>query len=78
MKGTISRRSLLQAIPAVGAAVAVPSVALAVEPEHPLVKVKRLAREISATLESIEPDDRPSCIMVFPDNSRGYRFGIVS
>ncbi|QGA55858.1 twin-arginine translocation signal domain-containing protein [Brucella sp. 2280] len=66
MMKDISRRSLLQAIPAVGVAVAVPSVALAAEPEHPLVKAKRLAREISETMESIEPDDRPSCIMVFP------------
>ncbi len=74
----LNRRSFLRAAPIAGVALTVPAVASAVAPEHPLVKAKRLAREISATLESIEPDDRPSCIMVFPDNSRGYRFGIVS
>jgi|GEM_PF-7046616 len=78
MANPISRRSLLQALPAVTAAVAVPSVALAAEPEHPWVKARRLARELSETLESIEPDDRPTCIMVFPDTSRGIRYGIVS
>ncbi|EXL06542.1 hypothetical protein BG46_15620 [Brucella anthropi] len=78
MMKDISRRSLLKALPAVSAAVAVPSVALAAEPEHPWVKAKRLARELSETLESIDPDDRPTCIMVFPDASRGIRYGIVS
>lgn len=78
MMKDISRRSLLQALPAVGAAVAVPSVALAAEPEHPWVKARRLARELSYTLAEIEPEDRPSLAMVWADNSRGYRISFVN
>lgn len=72
----LNRRKLICGVPAVGVALAIPAVAA--EPENPWKKAKRLARELSETLESIEPDDRPSCVMVFPDTSRGIRYGIVS
>ncbi|KAB2762761.1 hypothetical protein F9K98_13280 [Brucella anthropi] len=78
MKNIISRRSLLQALPAVSVAVAVPSVALAAAPEHPRVKARRLARELSYTLAEIEPEDRPSLAMVWADDRRGYRISFVN
>jgi len=78
MADPISRRSLLQAIPAVGAAAVVPSVALSVEPEHPWVKARRLARELAQTLESIEPEDRPGQAIIWYDAHSGYRYAFAN
>jgi len=46
--------------------------------EKPWVKARRLARELSDTLASIDDADRPEYAMVFPDTSRGYRYGFAS
>lgn len=46
--------------------------------ENPWVKARRLARELSDTLASIADEDRPEYAMVFPDTSRGYRYGFAS
>lgn len=78
MSNAISRRSLLQAIPAVGAAVAVPTVALAVEPEHPWVKARRLAKELAETLSEIEPEDRSGQAIIWYDENRGYRYAFAN
>ncbi len=48
------------------------------EIENPWVKARRLARELSNTLASIGDGDRPEYAMVFPDASRGYRYGFAS
>lgn len=48
------------------------------EIENPWVKARRLARELSDTLASIGDVDRPEYAMVFPDTSRGYRYGFAS
>ncbi|MEJ5025970.1 hypothetical protein [Brucella anthropi] len=48
------------------------------EIENPWVKARRLARELSDTLASIDDGDRPEYAMVFPDTSRGYRYGFAS
>ncbi|MBA8843975.1 hypothetical protein FHW02_002027 [Ochrobactrum sp. RH1CCR137] len=46
--------------------------------ENPWVKARGLARELSDTLASIDDADRPEYAMVFPDASRGYRYGFAS
>ena len=48
--------------------------------ENPFVKIRRLARELSDAMAEIDDvgDDRPEYAMVYPDCSRGYRYGFAS
>lgn len=62
-----SRRALLKSLPACGMAAIVPSAAGAAEPEHPWVKARRLARELSATLA--ECDEGTMMAEVYPASS---------
>jgi len=48
------------------------------ETENPWVKSRRLARELADTMSNMDEVDRPAYAMVFPDNSRGYRYGFAS
>lgn len=63
----ITRRSLLSAAPALGLTAVVTVTAVAVEPEHPWVKARRLARELSETLA--ECDEGTMMVEVQPMGS---------
>lgn len=68
----LNRRSVLASIPACGLAAIVPASAVAIELEHPWVKVRRLARELSETLA--ECDGGACYAEVFPTGGKHMPF----